>query len=132
MDLSIRSETFVQDSQKWLASKHGVDTAQGVTLDASKFSGMYPNDFIPSGTVVAKYADGKVGPYNPAASDASATAIGILLEAVPVHSGTSTPSAALLKHCFVNADKMPFGTGATTKGAFDSAAQADLTHVVVR
>lgn len=130
MDLSIRTETFVQDSQKWLASKHGVDTAQGVTLDASKFAGMYPNDFIPSGTVLATYADGKVGPVNPDAEDASATAIGILLEAVRVYSSTSTPTGALVKHCFVNVDKMPFADDA--KGGFGADAQADLTHVVVR
>lgn len=129
------TETFTQDDQRWLASQHGADTAQPVTLDVSKFTAgtHYPDGFIKSGCVLAVYDDGKVGPYDPAdaATDAD-TAVGILLSGVPVRSGATTVVGALVKHCFVDASKMPFGTGDVTKGAFDSAAQADLTHVVVR
>lgn len=136
MDLRMTTETFAQDDQRWLASQHGADTAQPVTLDVSKFTAAthYPDGFIKSGCVIAESASGTMfEPYNPADTTTTAgTAVGILLSGVPVRSGATSVVGALVKHCFVDSSKMPFGTGSSTKGAFDSAAQADLIHVVVR
>lgn len=135
MDLTLVTETFVQDDQRWLASEHGADTAQSVTLDLSDFTAgtHYPNGFIPSGTVLcAGTASGKFGPYDPQnTTTAPGVAVGILLEAVQVKAGsTADPVGAMVKHCFITTAKMPFS--GTTKGAWDTAANADLPNVIVR
>lgn len=127
MDLSLTTETFQQDDQRWLASKHGADTAQPVTLSVSHFT--VTNGYIPSGVVLAAYADGSYGPYVTAAGDSSATAVGILLEAVKVKSGATKVVGAMVKHCFIDTTHMPVASG---NGAWDTAAHADLPAVIVR
>jgi len=147
MDLTLTTETFSQDDQRWLASDHGADTGRTVTLDVSKFTQAdhYPDGYLKSGIVIAKYASGKYGPYNPGAatgdgSNAGATGtdgvvnVGILFAAVKVKSGTATPAGSMLKHCFVDRSHLPV-TDVTKKGSpsVDNATTtyaADLPHVV--
>lgn len=131
MNLGLVTESFSQDDQRWLASEHGADTAQSVTLDLSDFTAAthYPNGYIPSGTVLSEGTDTtKFGPYDPTEASAD-TAVGILLEAVHVV-GSADPNGAMVKHCFVDTTHMPFAS--TVKGGFDSGAAADLPAVVVR
>ncbi len=66
MDLSLRSESFGQGNQAWLAGPHGTDCNRPVTLDTSAFTANvhYPAGFIRSGTPLARItATGKYGPY---------------------------------------------------------------------
>ena len=130
MNLGLVTESFSQDDQRWLASEHGADTAQSVTLDISDFTAAthYPNGFIPSGTVLQAGTDAtKCGPFDP--TDEDAVAVGILLEAVHVQ-GTADPNGAMVKHCFIDTTHMPFNS--TTKGGWGGTAAANLPAVVAR
>jgi hypothetical protein len=102
MDLSVKTETFQQDDQSWLASAHGTDTARPITLDVSTFTANthYPNGYIKSGVLLGKItASGRYGPYDGAATDGRQTAAGFLLDAVKAPASTSTPvQGALLWH----------------------------------
>jgi hypothetical protein len=147
MDLTLTTETFSQDDQRWLVSDHGADTGRTVTLDVSKFTKAdhFPDGYLKSGLVIAKFASGKYGPYNPAintgdGSNAGATGtdkvthVGLLLEAVQVKSDTATVAGAMVLHCFVDKTKLPV-TDVTKKGSVsvDNATTtyaADLPHVV--
>lgn len=61
MSLNIVSKKVGGGDQSWLGSRHGVETAQTGTLDASAFSGT-----VPSGTPVKSQA----GKLVPAGTDA--------------------------------------------------------------
>ena len=127
MDLSIKTEAFQQDDQSWLGSAHGTSSARTATLDASTFTGLYANGYIPSGTVLAYIVGSttKLGPYDPSNSTTEpGVAIGILLTAVKVPSDTSKPvGAALFTHGRVRTLKLPFQT---LKGSIDAAGKTDL------
>jgi hypothetical protein len=130
MDLTLRTETFSQDDQRWLVSDHGADTGRTVTLDVSKFTQAdhYPDGYLKSGIVIAQYSSGKYGPYDPNVntgdgSNAGATGatdkvvrVGFLLEAVQVRSGATAVAGSMVLHCFVDKSKLPVTT-VTKKGA---------------
>ena len=62
MALGIRTESFGGGDDSWMGSRHGVDTAQTVTLDASAFT--VTDDIVKSGYPVA-IEDGLAVPYDP-------------------------------------------------------------------
>ncbi len=65
MDLSLRTESFSQGNQSWLAGPHGTDANRPITLDSSAFTAgiHYPAGFLRSGTPLAELPGGKFGPY---------------------------------------------------------------------
>jgi hypothetical protein len=70
-----------------------------------------------------------VGPYDNAATDGRQTAVGFLFNSVKVPNPANTAidvADAIVVHCFVDPNKLPFTTGA---GALDAAARADLPMV---
>lgn len=119
MDLSLRTETFLQDDQSWLGSAHGTDTARSITLDVSKFIGgtHYPDGYLKSGLPLGKVtASGKYGPYDGSAADGRDTLIGFLFTAVKAPAVNTTPvSGAMLLHCFVVEAKLPAAVDANGK-----------------
>jgi hypothetical protein len=67
MRLGIVSETFSPaEDQSWLGSKHGVENATPITLDADKFLTTFPTGIVPSGVALGKItATGLYAPYTP-------------------------------------------------------------------
>lgn len=132
MDLTqVQTENITFDDPGWLGSEHGVQAAKPIVLDAALFTGAthYPDGYLKSGCVLGKVtATGRYGPYKDDASNGQEVAVGFLYGTTKVLSGTATPAGALLWHGSVVKSKVPHGTGssATTPGALDTNAQADL------
>jgi hypothetical protein len=143
VDLTLRTETFSQDDQRWLVSDHGADTGRTVTLDVSKFTKAdhYPDGYLKSGLVICKFTSGKYGPYDPTKNTGDGSnvgaPVGLLLEAVQVKTDATAVAGALVLHCFVDKSKLPV-TDTDNKGSVgvdDSTSgseryAADLPHVI--
>lgn len=131
MDLSPVTTTVAAHNQKWLASKHGVDTAYPVTLDITAFAGLYPDGFIPSGVALGIItASGKAGPYDNGAADGTETLAGFLLEPLSVKATSPNDvSGALFWHGRVATDELPIA--ADSAGGIDSGGsyKADLPTI---
>lgn len=128
MDLTLRTETFQNEDQSWLASEHGTSSARSITLDKSAFTAgtHYPNGYFPSGLPLGKItASGKYGPYNNAAADGTDTLAGFLFCAVDVPATDIDPVGALLVHGMVVEAKLPVAIDAT--GRTDIAGKIILT-----
>ncbi|MEW2578350.1 head decoration protein [Streptomyces syringium] len=127
MELTLKTESWGQDDQSWLASAHGTDTARSITLDTSTFTSgtHYPAGHFPSGLPLGKItATGKYGPYNNAASDGTEVLAGFLFTAVKAPSvNTIDPQGALLWHGAVLDAKLPI--------AVDSNGKADVAGRIV-
>lgn len=66
MDLSVYSEgPWAPEDRSWLGSAHGTESTVTITLDLSAFTSgtHYPNNYIPSGIVLARLDTGLYGPY---------------------------------------------------------------------
>jgi hypothetical protein len=111
MDLTTRTETYAVGDPSWLASRHGVDSTDSVTLDTSAFTlgTHYPDGFFKSGLLLGKItATGKYGPYDNAAVDGRQTLVGLLM--FTVHAPTDNtidPAGAMLVHGKVINAKLP-------------------------
>jgi len=132
-DISLQTTSYQVSDMRWLLSPHGTDYTPGATLDISKFTAgtHYPNGYIPAGTVVGRVtASGKVGPYDPAASDGRQTAVGITFADCRVirQNGTTATNVGtgLLVHGIVSAGKLPFQSGT---GSIDSAGKTALALI---
>jgi len=129
MDLSLKTESFVQDRRDWLGSAHGTDAPVSVTLDVSKFTAgtHYPNGFIKSGIPLGKVtATGLYGPYDNAATDGRETCVGFLFTAQDVNARAVTSTkvvGSMLLHCFIREAKLPV--------PLDAAGKTDLGARVV-
>lgn len=119
MDLSIKTETFGQEDQSWLASAHGTEAARSITLDMTTFTlgTHYPDGFLKAGLPLGKItASGKYGLYLDAAGDGRTDLVGLLFTAVKAPASTATPvSGALLLHCIVVEAKLPVAVDAAGK-----------------
>ncbi|OQQ32271.1 hypothetical protein A6411_10720 [Prescottella equi] len=105
MDLTIKTETFGQDDQSWLASAHGTDTARSINLTVASFTAAthYPNGALKSGLPLKKagnryvlWSNGDTEPIE-----------GHLFTAVKVPAGATVVVGALLWHGAVVAAKLP-------------------------
>lgn len=100
----------------WLGSGHGIGDARTETLDVSAFTAAthYPNGYIPSGTPVAKTANGLV-PYD--GTEATTTGAGILAGFVLTDqrvAGTADFAVPLIDHGRVRTSKLPVAFTAPT------------------
>lgn len=113
MDLSPTTTTTAVARQKlWLASAHGTDSPQTVTLDIAGGSfaavridngnGTYT---IPSGTAIVRSGT----TYDRASG--AAVADGHLYEDVIYRNGSAAAGGAMLWHCEVVQAKLPAGSG---------------------
>ena len=68
MDLLTSSTSYSQGDHSWLASAHGLDNGQTVTLDLTGFvkATHFPDGYIPSGMGLALNATTEYIPYDPA------------------------------------------------------------------
>lgn len=119
MDLSVKTETFGDDDQRWVGSAHGVDMARSITLDTSAFTAAthYPDGYIRSGTPLGRVtATGLYGPYTPAAADGTDVLAGFLLTPVkPGASATTDVGGALFEHGRVVEANLPIAIDANGK-----------------
>ncbi len=68
----VKSTTYAVGDDTWLASAHGTDATESITLDVSAFTSgtHYPNGFFLSGLPLGKItASGKYGPYGASPSE---------------------------------------------------------------
>jgi hypothetical protein len=103
MNLGLTTETFnPAEDHRWLGSKHAVNTAKTVTLDASAFESLgFADGVIPSGVVISRLESGLYGPG--AAGDEP----GHLLTTKNTHNFTVDTPAALLWHGSVIVAHLP-------------------------
>jgi hypothetical protein len=135
VDLTPRRTTISGADRRWIADRHGLDTARSVVLDADAFTG----DTILSGTVIGIVTATRLGvPYDDAFDADPATAgqqvdgrevaRGLLIND-EVRKAGGRIAAAIYEHGVVDVDFLPIASG---PGALDAAARADLTHIRFR
>lgn len=122
MDLSVRTETFGQDDQRWIGAAHGIDLARSITLDTSAFTAgtHYPDGYIKSGTPLARItATGLYGPYDNAGAGGLEVLAGFLLTPTKPGAVAATDvGGALYEHGRVVEANLPI--------AIDAAGKADV------
>ena len=131
MDISLQPvESWQAEDRSWLASQHGTDSMQTVTLANATFTQNthYPNGFVPSGTVLGKITaagatQGMYGPYDNAATDGRQTAVGFLYSNTKLVAGGKNVGAPIHWHGAVWAARLPLQAGT---GSLDAAGQTDL------
>ncbi|WP_280448494.1 potassium transporter [Nocardia brasiliensis] len=108
MDLTLKTETFGQDSHDWLASAHGTDAGRTITLDLTTFTAgtHYPDGWLKSGFALKKLGSGKYGLFS-AGDESGAVIAGHLLTAVKVPTGATKVAGSLMWHGAVIASKLP-------------------------
>lgn len=132
-DISVFSRAFQAENRSWDLTPPGGAFDLGGTLSVAAFDAttMYPNGYLPSGTILAKItASGLWGPYLDAAGDGRTAAIGILSASVQM----TSLSGALVKvgcnaivHGKVSVAKLPFVVANQPLGGYiDANGQANL------
>ncbi|MFE3182807.1 head decoration protein [Streptomyces violascens] len=109
----------VTADRDWLASRHGTDSTETVTLDLPKFakathyvepSASQPHGYVRSGVPVGRItASGLYGPYDPAAKDGREALAGLVYAEAPFTPGATKVPAALFWHGTVKTAKIPGG-----------------------
>lgn len=132
-DISVSTTSYQVEDRQWLASPHGSGPGEtpSATLSVAAFTEgtHYPNGYVPSGMVLGKItASGLYGPYDPAASNGTEVAAGLLFSSVAVK-GKTKVGGAILKHGHVTQAKLPKQSGT---GSIDSAGKADLPLIEFR
>lgn len=136
MDLAITSKSFGTDKLDWLFTPHGTESALGVTLNGSTFTGTYTDGKIPSGVPVSKItASGLYGLYDDATAGGQDVFVGHLLTPQPciaVDGATHNVGGAVLLHGFIREAKLPAvwaALGATAIGHAKTDAGSRLIYV---
>lgn len=115
-NLSTTTETFVNvDNHEWLASAHGLDDCDSVTLDATSALNAFPSGDVPAGVEISRDPDNGryiIGIRAAATGVTASDRPGFLAFAVKVVSGVNSVGA-LLWHGEVIAAKVPLGAGGT-------------------
>lgn len=122
LSLSIKTKAFTpSENQEWLASRHGTQEADSITLDRAACVAAFPNGFVPSGIpLTLNVGTGRHAPSldNGAAADDVAT--GHLFTSVDFAEDgdvalatAANQPAALLWHGEIVLAKVPAYTGRT-------------------
>lgn len=137
MNLGQVTETLLpNEKSSWLASKHGLDSAQTIILDGAALGAIYPDGLAKSGTLLAKNTStNRYVPYDQAAvTNGVNVAAGYLYRSIDIRNKTGgtfhDSAAALLEHCSVDVAKLP-RTAAETGGPHAAAVTAlsgRITH----
>ncbi|WP_399932263.1 head decoration protein [Streptomyces kanamyceticus] len=109
----------VTADRDWLASRHGTDSTETITLDLDKLTkhvhyveptAAQPHGFVRSGVPVGGItASGLYGAYDPAADDGRAVLAGLVYAEAPFTPGVTKVPAALLWHGTAHTAKIPGG-----------------------
>ncbi|MER6548641.1 head decoration protein [Streptomyces sp. NPDC001250] len=109
----------VTANRDWLASRHGTDSTETITLDLQKLTkGTHyveapagqPHRYVHSGVPVGRItASGLYGAYDPAAKDGREVLAGLVYAETPFTPSMTRVPAALFWHGTVNTAKIPGG-----------------------
>ncbi|MER6425758.1 head decoration protein [Streptomyces sp. NPDC001137] len=109
----------VTADRDWLASRHGTDSTETITLDLAKLAkgshyleptAAQPHGFVRAGVPVGRItASGLYGAYDPAAKDGREVFAGLVYAEAPFTPGVTKVPAALFWHGTVNTAKIPGG-----------------------
>ncbi|MHA7956299.1 head decoration protein [Streptomyces sp. L500] len=109
----------VTADRDWLASRHGTDSTETITLDLTTFTkGIHyaepepgqPHGFVRSGVPVGRItASGLYGLYDPEAKDGRQVLAGLVYAEALYTPGAKNIPAALFWHGSVKADRIPGG-----------------------
>ncbi|MEN8649067.1 head decoration protein [Streptomyces sp. 21So2-11] len=109
----------VTADRDWLASRHGTDSTETITLDLTKLAkGTHyaeptagqPYGYVRSGVPVGRItASGLYGPYDPAAEDGREVLAGLVYAEAAFTPGATNVPAALFWHGTVKTAKIPGG-----------------------
>ncbi|MEU5002083.1 head decoration protein [Streptomyces sp. NPDC021622] len=123
----------VTADRDWLASRHGTDSTDTITLDLTKLTknvhyveptAAQPHGYVRSGVPVGHItASGLYGPYDPAAKDGREVLGGLVYAEAAYTPGTTKVPAALFWHGTVKAAKVPGGIDPTKIAYNPTAAQ---------
>jgi len=118
MDITPVTTSYTPEDNSWIASAHGTDSTETVTLDGAVGfvpATHFPTGVLPSGTAVAKItASGKYGLFDNAAVDGRTVFVGFTVGAVTI-SATKSVGAAILTHGKVTESRLPFAVDASAK-----------------
>lgn len=116
MSLSPKTTTYsASEDQSWLASSHGTQEMDSVTLDGASLGALFPTGVVPSGIPLKR--DGATGRYKAAIT--AEVPDGHLFTTCDLSAGgaqavTSNSPASMIWHCQVIAAKVPAYTGKTS------------------
>lgn len=122
MNLGIKSKKFTpSENQEWLASRHGTQEADSITLDRAACVAVFPDGVVPSGIpLTLNTATGRHAPSLDNGAGVDDVATGHLLTTIDFTSGGdqalgSAPNspAALLWHGEIVLSKVPAYAGRT-------------------
>ncbi|MGD3109449.1 head decoration protein [Streptomyces sp. YGL11-2] len=109
----------VTANRDWLASRHGTDSTETITLDLTKLTKnthyvepthVQPHGYVRSGVPVGRVtASGLYGAYDPTAEDGRQVFAGVVYTETPLTPGATLAPAALLWHGSVHTAKIPGG-----------------------
>lgn len=124
MKLGILTETFSPgEDHSWLASAHGTDDADSVTLDGDTFLTTWTDGVVPSGVLLAKRtSDGLYVPYVGTAEkqritvDATGGTFTITLDGETTAAISATASAATMQTALENLSNVNVGDVVVTGG----------------
>ncbi|MFD8978695.1 head decoration protein [Streptomyces sp. NPDC059564] len=123
----------VTADRDWLASRHGTDATETITLDLTKLtkathyvepSAAGPHGYVRSGVPVGRItASGLYGVYDPAATDGRQVLAGLVYAEAAFTPGTTKVPAALFWHGTVKTAKIPGGIDPSKIAANPAGAQ---------
>jgi hypothetical protein len=114
MSLNIKTTTYgASEDQSWLASDHGTQKADSITLDGANLGALFTTGFVPSG-VPLKRVSGKYQACISTDVPEYFLFTSIDLTAGGTQAATSDSPAAGLWTCEVVASKVPAYTGKTS------------------
>ncbi|MGG2460600.1 head decoration protein [Streptomyces sp. RGM 3693] len=109
----------VTANRDWLASRHGTDSTETITLDLAKLTKnthyvesphVQPHGYVRSGVPIGRVtASGLYGAYDPTAEDGRQIFAGVVYAEAPLTPGATLVPAALLWHGTVHTAKIPGG-----------------------
>lgn len=118
MSLSPKTTSYTpSEDQTWLASAHGTQEMDSITLDGALCQARFASGVIPSGIPLAKITStGRYAPQVDAAADGQATVVGHLFTTIDLTAGGTQPAttnspASLFWHGEVITAKVPAYTG---------------------
>lgn len=115
MDLSVRTETFLQEDQSWLGSAHGTSSGRSITLEAAQFTEAdhFPDGYFLSGIPLA-IVGGLARPYASGAADGSEVLAGFLFTAIKANPDGGDVNGVLLDHGRIIVANLPVAFTAPT------------------
>lgn len=94
MNLSLKTEQFAPaEDQSWLASAHGTQEMDSITLDAATTTTVFADGVVPSGTPLTRRASGRYSPSIDNGAGVDDVVDGHLFTTVDLTAGGKTAAA---------------------------------------